>query len=450
MNRLNNLFPTDETIDMVKEYIQSKHIPPDIHSPQHFQKKYSKFIVNNSDELVYEPLQLIVVKKANIQHILANLLKHDKNVLGKGIVNFYKYVCSKYINITRKDIEDFLKDQPEYQMNQRITHRVNKPIIAKAPNSIWGVDLIDLSKYSGHNNFFKYVMLVVDTFSRKVWLEKMRTKGAKQTAKALQNVFDKAGIMPSVIMSDNGTEFKGEFADLCKEHDIKQNLSRTYTPQSNALAERSIEDIRKIMRAFMTSENDLNWASRLKVIEDNKNHTYNSTIKASPNEIWSPDKEAPRLYERLPDTFIDKTNKKLVAKANVLRIARKQLAKFQEEDNFQVGDKVRVKMSSIFSGVRRLVKQNLTKQIVITYTPEVFRVKQVIIPRKRTLARRRYVVENEDGRPIYKPNGGVKHFFASELQLVGENEPERETISMERALKLNKVERTRNDLDYEE
>ena len=82
-------------------------------------------------------------------------------------------MCSKYINITRKDIEDFLTDQPEYQMNQRITHRVNKPIIAKAPNSIWGVDLIDLSKYSGHNNFFKYVMLVVDTFSRKVWLEKM-------------------------------------------------------------------------------------------------------------------------------------------------------------------------------------------------------------------------------------------------------------------------------------
>jgi hypothetical protein len=357
-------------------------------------------------------------------------------------------VCSKYINITRKDIEAFLKKQPNYQMNQRITHRVNKPIIAKAPNSIWCVDLIDLAKYSGHNNFFKYVMVVVDTFSRKVWLEKMRTKGALQTARALRSVFQRAGIMPSVIMSDNGTEFKGEFAELCKEHDIKQNLSRTYTPQSNALAERSIEDIRKIMRAFMTSENDLNWASNLKAIEDNKNHTYNSTIKTTPDEIWSPDKEAPVLNDRLPDTFIDKTNKKLVAKANVLRIAKKQIAKFQEEDNFQVGDKVRVKMSSIFSGVRRLVKQNLTKQIVITYSPEIFRVKQVIIPRRRTLARKRYVVENSRGLPIYKPNGGVKHFFASELQLVADNEENEPEISMERALKLNKVEPTRNDLEY--
>ena len=138
----------------------------------------------------------------------------------------------------------------------------------------------------------------------------------------------------------------------------------------------------------------------------------------------------------------------MVSKANVLRIAKKQIAKFQEEDNFQVGDSVRVKMSSIFSGVRRLVKQNLTEQIVITYSPEVFHVKQVIIPRRRTLARRYYVVENSRGLPIYKPNGEIKHFFASELQLVAEDEDNEPEISMERALKLNEVEPTRNDLEY--
>ena len=54
MNRLNNLFPTDETIDIVKEYIQTKRIPPEIKYPTHFEKKYSKFIVNNDDKLEYE------------------------------------------------------------------------------------------------------------------------------------------------------------------------------------------------------------------------------------------------------------------------------------------------------------------------------------------------------------------------------------------------------------
>jgi hypothetical protein len=38
------------------------------------------------------------------------------------------------------------------------------------------------------------------------------------------------------------------------EHDIKQNISRIYIPQSNALAERSMEDIRKDMRAFINDD----------------------------------------------------------------------------------------------------------------------------------------------------------------------------------------------------
>ena len=54
MNRLNNLFPTDETIDMVKEYIRTKVIPPEIKSAYHFRQKYKHFKLNNDDELLYE------------------------------------------------------------------------------------------------------------------------------------------------------------------------------------------------------------------------------------------------------------------------------------------------------------------------------------------------------------------------------------------------------------
>ena len=46
MNRLNNLFPTDETIDMVKEYIRTKVIPQEIKSSYHFQKRFKL----NNDE----------------------------------------------------------------------------------------------------------------------------------------------------------------------------------------------------------------------------------------------------------------------------------------------------------------------------------------------------------------------------------------------------------------
>jgi len=50
MNRFNNLFPTHETTDMVKEYIRTNVIPPDIHSQYHFRQKYKHFKLNNDDE----------------------------------------------------------------------------------------------------------------------------------------------------------------------------------------------------------------------------------------------------------------------------------------------------------------------------------------------------------------------------------------------------------------
>ena len=134
MNRLNNLFPDDNTIDKVIEYKKNNTIPSDIVSPTRFKKKYYNFIIKDN-HLFYKPLQLTVIKKDEIANVLDKLYK-DNNAIGKGIVNFYKYVISKYINITRDEVSDFLNHQQNYQVSRKITHRINKPIVAKAPNQI--------------------------------------------------------------------------------------------------------------------------------------------------------------------------------------------------------------------------------------------------------------------------------------------------------------------------
>jgi len=111
-----------------------------------------------------------------------------------------------------------------------------------------------------------------------------------------------------------------------------------------------------------------------------------------------------------------------------------------------VGDIVRVKMSSIFANVRKALKAKEGKNIVVTYTPELFRVRKVIVPRG-VLERKRYVLENEDEKILSKNNTAVQ-FYASELLLWdgGNNDTE---ITMERALELNKVNRNENDVDFE-
>lgn len=435
MNRLNNLFPDDETIDLVKELKRTGKVPDGIEHPVKFKRKYREFTLVG-DDLVGDGRT--VAKGTDKEETLKNLYDSPHGV-GKGVINFYKLITNKYINITRDDAREFLKRQANYQMTRSITHRTNKPIVAEAPNLIWAIDLVDVSNYKGNNEQFAYIFVCIDVFSRKVWIEKMRLKGAEQTTKALKAIIDRAGIKPNTIMSDNGTEFKGAFSDFCKEQGIKQSRTRTYSPQANGLVERANLDLRKIMRAFMVKNGDRNWTRVLRDIENNKNNTYNENIKATADDIWSPDKEKPDLRTEGDD-------KKVIAQQETRRRVEKEMEKFKEMDDFQKGDLVRVKMSSLFSGVRKLVKAKLTKQIVVSYSPEVFEIEKVVIPRKNMLARRKYYLENRDGMVITTPTGNRKPFYASELQRAGENTASR--LTMAKALSLNKVDTTSNDLNY--
>ena len=54
---------------------------------------------------------------------------------------------------------------------------------------------------------YSYCLVVVDVFSRFVWLRPLHTKGAREVAQALFLIVSEYGI-PEIWSSDNGTEFR--------------------------------------------------------------------------------------------------------------------------------------------------------------------------------------------------------------------------------------------------
>ena len=204
-------------------------------------------------------------------------------------------------------------------------------------------------------------------------------------------------------------------------------------PRQTVSSERANRDIRKHICGFMLRDNSMNRKNNLDKVEESKNVAYHSNIKASPDEVWSSNKNP--VNELDIPSVITKADKPKIAKAHILHRVMKQ---FEHEDIYQVGDKslVRVKMSSIFKSVRKLVKNNATKQIVITYTPAIHRVDRVIIPRRGLLGRKRYILIKEDGGPIRSSKGRTKDFNASELISATDATPVSH-ITMAQALKLN-------------
>lgn len=441
MRTLNNLFYKEDTLPEFRSYLENKNAYKNEEYKNKFkQPPFTKFKLING-LIVHVPTKMVVIENDEQKEKALNELFDDSNTWGKGMVQFYKYVATKFINITREDIYNYLQTKGFFQMTQNIKKRTNKPIVAKYNNQTWAIDLIDLNEHVKANKGWRYIMTIVDIFSRKVWLKKLKQKEANETKDALEQLINELGIKPKYVMQDNGTEWLGEFEIYCKENNIKQLFTRSYSPEANGVVERMNKEIRKIIRAFFVRNYNTIWHSILDKVQDNKNQTYNQSVKGKPDDIWTP------TYELTTKGVLPDRDFKFKARKSLLDKAEAKIKKFKEEDNLQEGELVRVKMSSIFANIRRLVKEGNTKQIIVTYTPEIFIVSKVVKVRNNLLERNKYVLENADGK-ILKKNGVTQMFYASELLRFKGEDASDVDISMEMALKLNNVETNKNDVDY--
>jgi hypothetical protein len=283
-------------------------------------------------------------------------------------------------------------------------------------------------------------------FSRYVWLRALKVKEAKKTRDALISIIRSAGVSCDSILADRGQEFEGEFKEYCNERNIKLLHTRPYSPESNGVVERANKDLRKIINSFFLENNNQVWYNILDEVAENKNNSYNSTIKDLPVKVWVNNKN--KIPRTLPENLIV-NNPKLKTKVELAKRAVKLIDNYKKDDNFKVNDIVRVKMSSLFNNIKKLLKEGNSKSIVVNYSPEFFIVSKVIHSRKSLLERNKYILENADGDYLKKSDGTIKYFYASDLLLadVGD-EGNTSNISMEEALKLNKVETNRNDIVY--
>ena len=94
------------------------------------------------------------------------------------------------------------------------------------------MDLFDMSFASFSNNQMCWVLVVIDCFSKFVYLRAFPKKEGINVANALQTIFFEEG-PPEILQSDNGNEFKNVHVDeVCAKFKVKQRYGRDYKPNS--------------------------------------------------------------------------------------------------------------------------------------------------------------------------------------------------------------------------
>ena len=87
-----------------------------------------------------------------------------------GKQRFFNAVKSKYKNAKLKTVEDTLKSIDSYTLHKPVTKpQKYRRIYTKGIKYLYQIDLVDMTKLEKKNNGYRWIITIIDTFSKKAW-----------------------------------------------------------------------------------------------------------------------------------------------------------------------------------------------------------------------------------------------------------------------------------------
>ena len=150
-------------------------------------------------------------------------------------------------------------------------------------DDIWGADLVDMQEWSSVNKNQKYVLNVIDVYSKYAWSIPLKDKQSKTVIDAFDNILQSSNRKPKYIWCDEGKEFYNKDMDRwLKKHDIVRYS--TYGEHKSCIVERFNRTLKEKMWKRFTAENTRNWIDMLHKLLDDYNSKIHKTIGRTPAE----------------------------------------------------------------------------------------------------------------------------------------------------------------------
>ena len=206
---------------------------------------------------------------------------NPSHVIGfSGVNTAYRYSNQK----NRKQIKNRLSHRPTYVFHREVKRpRVYNPYILYRPRVLLQGDLIDMISRADFNQGVKYVLVVVDSFTRFCWAEPLYDKSAKNVLQAFRKIYGKTGEFKR-FMSDAGKEFLSKnFQLFLKEKEIQYVRGNPHAPHVERL-NRTLQG--KLFR-YMTENENNKWLSALPKIVSSYNSRRHRMIGMSPKQAES-------------------------------------------------------------------------------------------------------------------------------------------------------------------
>lgn len=138
---------------------------------------------------------------------------------------------------------------------EQLAEELHKPIKRKFQrrhvdvfeiDDVWGADLVDMREWIKQNKGFKYMLNVIDVFSKYAWSIPMKDKTGKTTLEAFRKIAQDSSRIPKHLWVDRGLEFYNKDIDSwLKKNDIVRYS--TYGEHKSVVVERFNRTLKEMM-----------------------------------------------------------------------------------------------------------------------------------------------------------------------------------------------------------
>jgi len=164
-------------------------------------------------------------------------------------------------------------------------------------DDVWGADLVDMREWVKQNKGFKYMLNVIDVFSKFSWSIPLKDKTGKTTLEAFKKITKESGRSPKHLWVDRGLEFYNKDIDGWLQ---ENNITRysTFGEHKSVVIERFNRTLKEMMWKRFTAENTRNWIDMLEDLLKKYNNKFHNTIGMTPAKA-SKEEMAEKVLENI-------------------------------------------------------------------------------------------------------------------------------------------------------
>jgi hypothetical protein len=185
-----------------------------------------------------------------------------------------------------KLVKKTLENEETYTLHRPIRKKISRNrVIVNGIDDTFQADLVDVSKISGFNESYTFILTCIDVFSKYAWAIPIRDKSAKSVVEGFKVIFAD-GRIPRRIQTDQGNEFLNKEMNSylkIQKHEVKLYIINSEMKAS--VIERFNRTLKERMWRYFTFKQSYRYLDILQKLVQSYNNSFHRSIKTSPSQV---------------------------------------------------------------------------------------------------------------------------------------------------------------------